>query len=150
MSFLQKYEHKWTIFRTKKTKLKFVHKLIAIWYAPWPQGSWPFNLICDGPQLAGIWMESGAIQSISPIHSSRRCSRWRSYSAWWCWALTRSWCLAVGQELLSKSLLNLILFPSADCEIAGQKLNKGETYKPPDRCIQHTCLGAPRRIQTVM
>ncbi|EDV44500.1 uncharacterized protein Dana_GF20393 [Drosophila ananassae] len=44
---------------------------------------------------------------------------------------------------------SLLVF-GADCEIAGQKLNKGETYKPPDRCIQHTCLGAPRRIQTVM
>ncbi|KAH8295585.1 hypothetical protein KR018_006226 [Drosophila ironensis] len=35
---------------------------------------------------------------------------------------------------------------AADCTIAGKKLNRGESYKPPERCIKYSCEG-PGKLQ---
>ncbi|XP_030568919.1 U-scoloptoxin(16)-Er8a [Drosophila novamexicana] len=32
-----------------------------------------------------------------------------------------------------------MLLVLSDCEVGGQSLKVGQTYKPPGRCIEHTC-----------
>ncbi|KAH8420029.1 hypothetical protein KR009_005049 [Drosophila setifemur] len=49
--------------------------------------------------------------------------------------------------LLVLAAHSLVVF-AVDCEIGGQKLNTGDTYKPPDRCLQYTCQG-PKKITAV-